>query len=59
MYVFLGIDVDNQFSEIKNKAEQVDKSIDFENSCFALPLNLWTCFLLLKSIIEQFEKSLF
>lgn len=40
MYVFLGIDVDNQFSEIKNKAQLIDKSIGFQNSCFTLPLHI-------------------
>ncbi len=40
MYIFLGIDVDNQFSEIKNKAKLIDKSIGFQNSCFTLPLHI-------------------
>lgn len=33
MYIFLGIDVDEQFSRVKSKAELIDKSIGFENSC--------------------------
>lgn len=40
MYIFLGIDVDNQFSKVKNRAKLIDKSIGFENSCFTLPLHI-------------------
>ncbi len=40
MYIFLGIDVDDQFSEVKNKAKLIDKSIGFKNSCFTLPLHI-------------------
>lgn len=40
MYIFLGIDVDDQFSKVKSKAELIDKSIGFENSCFILPLHI-------------------
>jgi len=40
MYVFLGIDVDEQLLEIKNKAKLIDKNIGFENSCFNLPLHI-------------------
>lgn len=40
MHVFLAIDVDNQFSEIKNNAQLIDKSIGFQNSCFSLPLHI-------------------
>lgn len=40
MYIFLAIDVDDQFAEIKNKANIVDKSIGFKNSCFTLPLHI-------------------
>lgn len=40
MYIFLAIDVDNQFPEIKNRAKLIDKSIGFENSCFTLPLHI-------------------
>ncbi len=40
MYIFLGIDVDNQFAEIKNKAYLIDKNIGFKNSCFTLPLHI-------------------
>lgn len=40
MYIFLGIDVDEQFSEIKTKSQLIDKSIGFQNSCFTLPLHI-------------------
>lgn len=40
MYIFLGIDVDNQFAEIKNKASIIDKNIGFQNSCFTLPMHI-------------------
>lgn len=40
MYIFLDIDVDNQFSKVKNRAKLIDKSIGFENSCFTLPLHI-------------------
>lgn len=40
MYVWIGIDVDNQFKEIKNKALVIDKNIKFKNSCFTLPLHI-------------------
>lgn len=40
MYIFLGIDVDNQFAEIKNKATIIDKNIGFKNSCFTLPSHI-------------------
>lgn len=40
MYIFLAIDVDNELSEIKNRAKLIDESIDFENSCFTLPLHI-------------------
>jgi len=40
MYIFLGIDVDNQFLEFKNKAKSVGERIYFKNSCFVLPLHI-------------------
>ncbi len=40
MYIFLAIDVDNQFSEIKNKASIIDENIGFQNSCFTLPMHI-------------------
>ena len=40
MYIFLAIDVDNQFAEIKNKASIIDENIGFQNSCFTLPMHI-------------------
>jgi len=40
MYIFYGIDVDEQLSEVKNKAKLIDRSIGFVNSCFTLPLHI-------------------
>ncbi len=40
MYIFLGIDVDNEFAEIKKKANIIDKNIGFKNSCFTLPMHI-------------------
>lgn len=40
MYIFLGINVDDQLLEVKNKAKLIDKNIDFTNSCFTLPLHI-------------------
>lgn len=40
MYIFLGIDVDDQSSKVKSEAGLIDKNIGFENSCFTLPLHI-------------------
>ena len=40
MYIFLAIDVDNQLSEIKNKASIIDENIGFQNPCFTLPMHI-------------------
>lgn len=55
MYIFLGIDVDNQFLKIKNKAEVIDKNMDFQNPCFTLPLHisLKASFKINKSIFDN------
>lgn len=40
MYIFLEIDVDEQFTEVKSKANIIDKDIGFKNSYFTLPLHI-------------------
>lgn len=39
-FIFLGIDVDDQLTIVKNKANRIDKNIGFKNSCFSLPLQI-------------------
>lgn len=55
MYIWIGIDVDDQLGEIKNKALNIDKEINFKNSCFTLPLHisLKTAFQIDKSLFEK------
>lgn len=55
IHIFLGIDVENQFTEIKDKAREIDKNIGFKNSCFTLPLHisLKASFEIDKSIFNQ------
>jgi 2'-5' RNA ligase len=40
MYIWIGIDVDGQLCEIKQKALEIDRDFNFENSCFTLPLHI-------------------
>lgn len=40
MYVWIGIDVDNQLFEIKDKARKIEEKIGFKNSGFTLPLHI-------------------
>jgi 2'-5' RNA ligase len=40
MYIWVGIDVDSQLSEIKEKTMIAEKAIGFENSNFTLPLHV-------------------
>lgn len=40
MYVWIGIDMDNQLQEIKKKAIIIDNNMNFKNSCFTLPLHI-------------------
>ena len=40
MYIWVGIDIDDQLSEIKQKTMIAEKEIGFENSNFTLPLHV-------------------
>lgn len=55
MFIWAGIDVDDELGEIKEKAFLIDSSINFENSCFVLPLHisLKAAFEIDKSILEE------
>lgn len=40
MYVWIGINVDDQLSSIKSKALEIDRKLAFKNSCFTLPMHV-------------------
>ncbi len=40
MFVWVGIDVDSQYDEIKRVAKEVDKRLNFAHSCFTLPMHV-------------------
>lgn len=40
MYIWIGIDVDNQLEKIKTKAIKIEKDLNFLNSNFTLPLHI-------------------
>ena len=40
MYVWIGIDVDSQLENIREKARQIEQNIGFKNSNFTLPLHV-------------------
>jgi 2'-5' RNA ligase len=40
MFVWVGIDVDSQYDEIKAKAMEIDKDMCFRHSCFTLPMHI-------------------
>lgn len=40
MYIWIGIDVQEQLGEIRQKAMKIDRELEFENSCFTLPLHI-------------------
>ncbi len=40
MFIWIGIDVDSQLEEIKNKAQTVEQEVGFVNSNFTLPLHV-------------------
>ena len=40
MFVWVGIDVDGQYDEIRVKAMEVDKEMCFKHSCFTLPMHI-------------------
>ncbi|MBE6698974.1 MAG: hypothetical protein E7584_01865 [Ruminococcaceae bacterium] len=40
MYVWTAIDVDDQLEEIKGKAQDIEKNLNFENSTFSLPFHI-------------------
>lgn len=55
MFIWAGIDVDDELGEVKEKALLIDNSINFANSCFVLPLHisLKAAFQIDKSIFEE------
>ena len=40
MYVWLGIDVSDQLTDLRAKAEAVDREMDFSHSCYTLPYHI-------------------
>lgn len=40
MFIWIGIDVDNQLLNIKEYALKIDKKLEFEHSCFTLPMHI-------------------
>lgn len=40
MYIWIGIDVDSQLNEIKEKAREIEDKIGFDHSNFTLPLHI-------------------
>lgn len=40
MYIWLGLNVDEQYLDIREKAKIVDKELKYINSCFTLPLHI-------------------
>lgn len=40
MYIWIGINVENELSELKEKAQKIDNAYKFKNSCFTLPLHI-------------------
>ncbi len=40
MFIWVGIDVDSQFQDVKNRALSIDRELAFENSCFTLPMHI-------------------
>ena len=40
MFVWIGIDVDSQYGEIKDLAKNIDREMNFKHSCFTLPMHI-------------------
>ena len=40
MNIWIGIDVDDFFNEIKFKALEIEKKLKFDSSCFTLPMHI-------------------
>ena len=40
MYIWIGIDVDQPLSEVRRQAMAIDRELQFQNSCFTLPLHI-------------------
>lgn len=40
MYIWIGINVDGQLCDVKEKALEIDRNLCFKNSCFTLPLHI-------------------
>lgn len=61
MFVWIGIDVDDQYDEIKRVAKAVDKKNGFKNSCFTLPMHisLKISFKIDKNDYENIKNSIF
>ena len=40
MFVWVGIDVDSQYNEIKTVSKEIDEKLCFKHSCFTLPMHI-------------------
>ena len=40
MYIWIGINVDSQLCDVKKQALEIDRRLNFKNSCFTLPLHI-------------------
>ena len=40
MYIWLGINVDEQLCEVRDRAYEVNKRLEFENFCYTLPFHI-------------------
>lgn len=40
MYIWIGIDVEKQLLDVKEKAIDIDRALAFKNSCFTLPMHI-------------------
>ena len=40
MYIWLGINVDDQLSDLRCRAEKIEKGLNVKNSCYTLPMHI-------------------
>lgn len=40
MYIWVGLNVDRHFSEVKERAKNIDTELNYVNSCFTLPMHI-------------------
>ena len=40
MYIWLGINVDGQLSDLRGRAEEIEKGLGVKNSCYTLPMHI-------------------